>query len=128
MLLKDIGHVLRHRHERRFSTLYRVDAIEGSIITTITAPRGSVSVPSIGSMLLKAPSWPSPEPARCPVSVPSIGSMLLKAWWQMLVPLSYFSFSTLYRVDAIEGAGECGGAVVVGGGFSTLYRVDAIEG
>ena len=37
-------------------------------------------------------------------------------------------FSTLYRVDAIEGAGECGGAVVVGGGFSTLYRVDAIEG
>ena len=37
-------------------------------------------------------------------------------------------FSTLYRVDAIEGGGRLAGEADRGLGFSTLYRVDAIEG
>ena len=38
------------------------------------------------------------------------------------------SFSTLYRVDAIEGASRGGRSPVSRPSFSTLYRVDAIEG
>ena len=41
-------------HSRGFSTLYRVDAIEGEdLVGVVPTPLG-VSVPSIGSMLLKA--------------------------------------------------------------------------
>ena len=61
-----------------FSTLYRVDAIEGSHYMWQHEPCFFVSVPSIGSMLLKASLLDARQPG-C------------------------FRFSTLYRVDAIEG-------------------------
>ena len=60
-----------------FSTLYRVDAIEASISVSTLRPASVVSVPSIGSMLLK-----HPHGGR----VPDLSQR----------------FSTLYRVDAIE--------------------------
>jgi len=86
----------------RFSTLYRVDAIEAAFNKLPFRNDGMVSVPSIGSMLLKpdngrdeqqrperfstlyrvdaieALRWPSGHRIHSVVSVPSIGSMLLK--------------------------------------------------
>ena len=62
----------------RFSTLYRVDAIEGVGDDVAQFQHPAVSVPSIGSMLLKAS-----------------GSARSRA--------THSRFSTLYRVDAIEG-------------------------
>ena len=37
-------------------------------------------------------------------------------------------FSTLYRVDAIEGTSRRNSSAALALRFSTLYRVDAIEG
>ena len=85
-----------------------------------------VSVPSIGSMLLKldVAAWVQSDADR--VSVPSIGSMLLKLAILAIIGVILVGFSTLYRVDAIEAA-QCPLAAAGQRGFSTLYRVDAIE-
>ena len=62
-----------------FSTLYRVDAIEGPPASRASGCLLRVSVPSIGSMLLKAEAQTVVDDDDHAVSVPSIGSMLLKA-------------------------------------------------
>ena len=89
------------RDWRGFSTLYRVDAIEARLMPAPCPRRRAVSVPSIGSMLLKL-SGRRGGRLKGLVSVPSIGSMLLK----LTKPARHHSrnsrFSTLYRVDAIE--------------------------
>ena len=66
------------RQVNGFSTLYRVDAIEAFNRCSLPKVVLKVSVPSIGSMLLK-PDARGYGTADEPVSVPSIGSMLLKA-------------------------------------------------
>ena len=84
-----------------FSTLYRVDAIEALVAAVERCLCPVLSVPSIGSMLLK-------HGHRCLVlrsaklSVPSIGSMLLKHIITGRAQHRIATFSTLYRVDAIE--------------------------
>ena len=61
------------------------------------------------------------------VSVPSIGSMLLKLGYGSSTYPMYVGFSTLYRVDAIEAPARQSSAAPAAARFSTLYRVDAIE-
>ena len=80
----------------RFSTLYRVDAIEGMTATGL---------------------WPRSRT----VSVPSIGSMLLKAVFMASEVLTELRFSTLYRVDAIEG-----GVLAVGDAADAVVSVPSI--
>ena len=109
-----------------FSTLYRVDAIEAAFPSSSRPRPGPVSVPSIGSMLLKRAGQSLPLSCHFRVSVPSIGSMLLKRWTSTPGSASCRSFSTLYRVDAIE-ARTTPMPMLIRSGFSTLYRVDAIE-
>ena len=53
--------------------------------------------------------------------------MLLKALWRLQPAGGERRFSTLYRVDAIEG-GRLFRPAARRRRFSTLYRVDAIEG
>ena len=84
-----------------FSTLYRVDAIEAGFATCASNPTSVLSVPSIGSMLLKR-LCQGGDGATAGLSVPSIGSMLLKRRSTVLVVIPMSPFSTLYRVDAIE--------------------------
>ena len=45
-----------------------------------------------------------------------------------MTALEFRGFSTLYRVDAIEGKSYTGWYGKLLSSFSTLYRVDAIEG
>ena len=103
MLLKALHHVRAGLLERRFSTLYRVDAIEGgmSADTTCVGGRGFSTLYRVdaieGSTALRPACW-----SVC-VSVPSIGSMLLKASTAPHQADAIRCFSTLYRVDAIEG-------------------------
>ena len=61
-----------------------------------------VSVPSIGSMLLKRRCRRLSTLSARHVSVPSIGSMLLKPPATRPGAVLHCCFSTLYRVDAIE--------------------------
>ena len=61
-----------------------------------------LSVPSIGSMLLKPGTGAGRQRAIRDLSVPSIGSMLLKRRSSSWMRKAVASFSTLYRVDAIE--------------------------
>ena len=61
------------------------------------------------------------------LSVPSIGSMLLKPRRKAAVAAAPGAFSTLYRVDAIEAQRVPIHRRGRRRPFSTLYRVDAIE-
>ena len=63
-----------------FSTLYRVDAIEAETLKLLANGLEELSVPSIGSMLLKQGAGRGESEAGR-LSVPSIGSMLLKPGW-----------------------------------------------
>ena len=101
--------LLKHRRGRGrdgllpgFSTLYRVDAIEAIYGGYNPQVENGVSVPSIGSMLLKQTTDADTMDARR-------------------------RFSTLYRVDAIEAATPAVRGRRLPPSFSTLYRVDAIE-
>ena len=125
MLLKLRAHLTARQLDTAFSTLYRVDAIEATERHVEPWVDGRLSVPSIGSMLLKL-SRPTQALNQWPLSVPSIGSMLLKREEVTPSPGPTSPFSTLYRVDAIEAMtqrSKTGGRTT----FSTLYRVDAIE-
>ena len=88
MLLKALRRGRSSQNVTCFSTLYRVDAIEGRYGKAHLSGHGYVSVPSIGSMLLKASRSPPTRARRR-------------------------RFSTLYRVDAIEGAAKSGDVVIV---------------
>ena len=133
-----------------FSTLYRVDAIEAS---PFPRPRpGCVAFSTLYRVdAIEARSGYG-QPARGRrLSVPSIGSMLLKRTAARHCSMPAVTFSTLYRVDAIEATvsaravaartglsvpsigsmllkpGHDPARAAPGGPFSTLYRVDAIE-
>ena len=58
MLLKQRRERPRRRRHVPFSTLYRVDAIEALALVRGHSVYGHLSVPSIGSMLLKLPLSP----------------------------------------------------------------------
>ena len=117
----------RRRRRRRFSTLYRVDAIEGGTPLSVASwPLGCFStlyrVDAIEGFGVKAKEVgifsfstlyrvdaiegtgsSGATPTKANVSVPSIGSMLLKAKFLEKLLSRLHGFSTLYRVDAIEG-------------------------
>ena len=106
MLLKLVRAAANLRISVRFSTLYRVDAIEAVLFMASGLFVAIVSVPSIGSMLLKHVQDIPVLAFLHFVSVPSIGSMLLKRVTAGLRTSPAGCFSTLYRVDAIEEIGR----------------------
>ena len=56
--------------------------LKARLVSMMTGVAVEVSVPSIGSMLLKARVCGAAHVEGADVSVPSIGSMLLKARWR----------------------------------------------